>query len=212
MNGRAFNRREFLLIMLTISLVLISCTLPTGQPASPVEPAVTVLIYTALVQVTSAPAVTEAPLIATDQPPAATEVAQSTPEPQTETPSPQLISHVKTPAEPVGSVKSIKDHTSQLTSADLRAPDGDYFASNRYERPFDASMNYWPFIDIAQADINVRPDSEWVYAVIRLVDSPRNYAGHTPVYGIEIDTHRRGRGEYLILTTFPAGAECQLTG
>ncbi len=87
MSDRVFNRREFLLILLTIVLVIISCTLPTGQTASPAEPAaVTVLIYTALVQVTSAPVVTEAPPIATDQPQAATEVIQSTPEPQTETP------------------------------------------------------------------------------------------------------------------------------
>jgi len=212
MSDRVFNRREFLLILLTIVLVMISCTLPTGQTASPAEPAVTVLIYTALVQVTSAPVVTEAPPIATDQTQVATEVIQSTPEPQTETPSAQLIAHAKTPAEPVGDIKSIKDHTSQLTAADLRAPDGDYFASNRYERPFDGSMNYWPFIDIAQADINLRADSEWVYAMIRLVDSPKNYPGHNPVYGIEIDTHRRGRGEYLILTTFPEGVEWSTNG
>jgi hypothetical protein len=79
---------------------------------------------------------------------------------------------------------------------------GDVFVDGLYERPFnrDPMDKYFAYIDIIDAQGFI--DDTWGYATITLVDRDPNdsLSAH---YGVELDTDRDGRGDWLIRASAP---------
>ena len=110
------------------------------------------------------------------------------------TPLPTVV-HVATPGEP-GAPKTVFDVESQSTAAERRAPYGDSYDINRFERPFSQEMEY-----VADLDINlykVSADNDWWYVEIELMGTnPNNEIGVN--YGVELDLDHDGFGDFLVL-------------
>jgi len=90
-----------------------------------------------------------------------------------------------------GAPKTVFDVESQSTAAERRAPYGDSYDINRFERPFSQEMEY-----VADLDINlykVSADNDWWYVEIELMGTnPNNEIGVN--YGVELDLdHERLR-------------------
>jgi hypothetical protein len=97
-------------------------------------------------------------------------------------------------------VQFLTDTASIGTAAQHRAPGGDDYNLNLYERPFTSqTMDYLPWVDILGAQLAW--DGQWFYVSIKLQATPVN----APLtdYDAEIDVNRDGRGEYLIVATSP---------
>lgn len=129
------------------------------------------------------------------QSPASTQPAASAPAPQsTGTPS-AAVTHVMVPANSVPSGTLIQDVVSQDTAPEKRAPYGNSYDINRFERPFLQDMTYVPDLDIAGFTVSSDPD--WWYVSVQLVGSdPNNKLGID--YGVELDTDHDGFGDYLV--------------
>lgn len=116
------------------------------------------------------------------------------------TPSP--VAHVAMPADKVPSGTTIPDVVSQDTAPEKRAPYGDSYGINRFERPFLQDMTYVPDLDIA--GFTVSSDNDWWYVSVQLVgNDPNNKLGID--YGVELDTDHDGFGDYLIWAHPPYG-------
>lgn len=156
---------------------LTACNLPQSQPATP-----------APLPVEAAPSST--PLPATSLP-EATAAASATP---AETPS---VAHLLTPDPEIksGGV-TFYDVDSSGTGPEHRAPYGEYFQFNRFERPFtQTEMLYLANLDIVTFKMD--QDANWNYASINLIGNDPN----DPLqinFGVEIDQNRDGFGDILI--------------
>ncbi|MGA2820142.1 MAG: hypothetical protein ABSF61_05740 [Anaerolineales bacterium] len=161
-----------LALALVLALALLSCSLPFSQP-----------------QASPTPAPTDTPIpqaLATDAPTAA--VAP--------------VTHVRHPGNPGTSAQYLTDTASIGTSGDHRAPGGEDYNLDRYERPFTSQdMTYLPALDITRADIAW--DGQWFYITIKLQASPLTAQDRPADYGAEIDVNHDGRGDYLILISAP---------
>ncbi len=105
------------------------------------------------------------------------------------------VTHTVTPADTVPSGTNIPDVVSQDTAPEKRAPYGDSYDINRFERPFLQDMTYVPDLDISS--FTVSSDSTWWYVSVALVgNDPNNKLGID--YGVELDTNHDGYGDYLI--------------
>ncbi len=123
----------------------------------------------------------------------AANVGAASPNPATPTPT-TAVSHAMTPGEP-GSGKPVIDVTSQDTASEKRAPYGDSYDINRFERPFLQDMTYVPDLDIAS--FTVSSDADWWYVSIELVgNNPNNPLSIN--YGVELDTNHDGFGDFLV--------------
>ena len=81
------------------------------------------------------------------------------------------------------------------TGTEKRAPYGDLYKLNRFERPFLQDMSYVPDMDIK--NFNLSQDFDWYYITIELIGSdPNNSIGIN--YGIEFDLNLDGFGDYII--------------
>ena len=96
--------------------------------------------------------------------------------------------------------KMIDDVESSGTGPEGRAPYGDSYKLNRFERPFLKDMTYVAEIDIHRFGLS--EDKDWYYLSIQLMgNDPNNAAGIN--YGAEIDLNADGFGDYLIWTQPP---------
>jgi hypothetical protein len=178
--------------IITISLILIfmlACNIP----------GVTVN------QGTTAPA----PVTATEEIPAvsasATQAdaatATESPSPTPELPTPTItVSHSLIPSTFVKPGKLINDVVSVDTAAEKRAPYGDSYNINRFERPFMQDMTYVADLDIVS--FNLAYDEKFFYVSIELVGTnPNNAVGIN--YGVELDTNADGFGDMIIIARPP---------
>jgi hypothetical protein len=123
-------------------------------------------------------------------------------QPATATPPPTLmpvtstvvVTHIVTPSAPRGG-KLVYDVDSAGTAPEQRAPYGDSYGNNRFERPFSQDMNYVADLDIV--NFTVAKDDDWWYVSMKLVGTdPNNTLGIN--YGVELDTDHDGFGDYLV--------------
>ncbi len=131
------------------------------------------------------------------QPPATGGASEASPTPSA------AVAHVVTPPDQVPSGTFVPDVVSQDTAAEKRAPYGDSYDINRFERPFLQDMTYVPDLDIM--GFTVSSDTNWWFVSIQLVGSnPNNKMGID--YGVELDTDHDGFGDYLIWAHPPYGS------
>jgi hypothetical protein len=91
--------------------------------------------------------------------------------------------------------KMIYDEESSGTGPEGRAPYGDSYKLNRFERPFLQDMTYVPDLDIHK--FGVSEDEDWYYVSIQLIgDDPNREPAIN--YGAEIDLNADGFGDYVI--------------
>ncbi|MFZ5879213.1 MAG: hypothetical protein ACOY0R_07575 [Chloroflexota bacterium] len=124
-------------------------------------------------------------------------------------PSPALV-QLRTPSDmPAVPGSQMSDADSSTFASELRAPGGDDFDINLFERPFNGGeMNiYYPDVDIIRAA--AAEDRTWLYFGITLA-GPRG-DGLYGNYGIELDLDVDGRGDYFISTLTP-GREWSTSG
>lgn len=106
------------------------------------------------------------------------------------------VEHKTSPGEP-GDDGLVKEEIDTSTTADRKMAFGDSFRLNNYERPFTAGdMVYHPEIDIL--NLIISKDADFYYFVFELngVSMDKNYA--SAAYGVEIDSDRDGRGDFLL--------------
>ena len=106
------------------------------------------------------------------------------------------IIHTFFPADIQTSGAFVYDVDSRGTAPENRAPYGDSYKLNRFERPFtQTAMNYLPDVDILTFRINA--DQNWYYVSIQL-SGPSSSGGLTADYALELDFDRDGHGDYLV--------------
>jgi hypothetical protein len=122
-----------------------------------------------------------------------------------EPPTPTLtISHSLIPATSIKAGKLINDVTCVDTAAQKRAPYGDSYNINLFERPFTQDMTYIPDMDIVS--YNLGKDEKFYYVSIQLVGSnPNDEAGIN--YAVELDLDADGYGDYIIVAHPPYKVE-----
>ncbi len=106
------------------------------------------------------------------------------------------VTHATTPPDAIPSGgTTIPDVVSQDTAPEKRAPYGDSYDINRFERPFLQDMTYVPDLDISS--FTVSSDATWWFVSIALVgNNPNNPLGID--YGVELDVDHDGFGDYMI--------------
>jgi hypothetical protein len=183
--------------VLGLILAMLACSLP-GVAATPgatsVPPAV--------------PTSTPMPVVPT-QPPAnmlpTVPPLPSLPPPTAEPPTPTNVPHSLIPATDVQPGKLIvNDAVSVDTAPEKRAPYGDSYKYNWFERPFLKDMTYVPDMDIVS--YNLSYDEKFFYISIELVGTdPNNKIGID--YGVELDINADGFGDYIIIAHPPYDVE-----
>ncbi len=120
------------------------------------------------------------------------------------TPVPADVNHIMKPSDSPPAGKPVYDVNSSGTAPEKRAPYGDSYRINRFERPFLQKMSYVPNLDILS--YSVSSDSDWYYVSIALVGKePGN--GPAIDYGVEIDLNSDGYGDTLIQAQPPYTTE-----
>jgi hypothetical protein len=100
--------------------------------------------------------------------------------------------------------KLVHDVTSVDTAAEKRAPYGDSYQINLFERPFLQDMTYVADLDIAS--YNLGKDAKFYYVSIELVGTnPNNPLGIN--YAVELDTEADGFGDFVIVAHPPYSSE-----
>jgi len=122
----------------------------------------------------------------------------STPE-STSTPPP--VNHTTTPPDVVPKGSTNYDVDSSGTASENRAPYGDSYNIDLFERPFtQTTMTYIPALDIQT--FNLSQDITWYYVTLQVNGGDMNDAIGID-YGVEIDTNHDGIGDYLIWANPP---------
>jgi hypothetical protein len=157
-------------------IVALACNLPSGVPAG-----------------------LSTPIGLSTQPPANLETATNPSPPGTVAPATAAVvtvMHVLTPpnTNPPGAV--LNDVDSSVTASQNRAPYGDSYNLNLFERPFtQTTMTYIPALDIQTFSLS--QDNDWYYVTMALNGGNLN----DPMginYGVELDTNHDGIGDYLV--------------
>lgn len=114
------------------------------------------------------------------------------------------------PDPPTYTDSQVTDETSDATASEARAPGGDDFNRNLYERPFNANTMgiYYPDIDIQSATLT--HTSDWIYVTIRVVGQ-RLDSDFLGSYAVEFDLNGDGRGDTLV-NAFVPGSQWSTTG
>jgi hypothetical protein len=103
------------------------------------------------------------------------------------------------------------DYDASVTAPNKHVNGGDRFTFGQFERPFNADTMdiYFPYLDIQ--DTLVYQDDSWIFALITLKgpDASDLLAGN---YGVELDTDRNGKGDWLIIAAAPAGTDWTTDG
>ncbi|MEW6402882.1 MAG: hypothetical protein AB1649_13865 [Chloroflexota bacterium] len=184
-----FHRNPASAFFLIFLLIAMACNLPARLLASP-----TAEIATARL--------TDQPVVLVSATHAELPTETSTPSsPTPELPTPTVgISHVLVPNTTVKSGELIHDAVSVDTAVEKRAPYGDSYDMNRFERPFLQDMTYVPDLDIES--YNLSKDEKFYFVSIKLVGSdPNNEIGIN--YGVELDLDADGFGDYIIIAHPP---------
>ncbi len=136
-------------------------------------------------------------------PPPAT--ATQAPSPTIEPPTPTVaVVHAVIPSAKVKIGDLIYDPTSVDTAAEKRAPYGDSYKINLFERPFLQDMTYVPDLDIA--NFNLSMDDKFYYVSVGLVGTnPNNPLGI--LYAVELDLDADGFGDYILVGRPPHNVE-----
>ena len=123
--------------------------------------------------------------------------------------TPTAIPHSLVPGQPGWVARWFTDIESARTANEKRAPGGDNFGKNIYERPFTANdMTFRPDLDLNKAEIS--SDSNFIYITLFMNGTNPQSGGLQGNYGVELDTDMDGRGNYLILVNNPAGTEWKM--
>jgi hypothetical protein len=104
--------------------------------------------------------------------------------------------HLMEPAESVPvPAKWIDDVESSGTGPEGRAPYGDSYKLNRFERPFSRDMTYVADLDIKKFGLS--EDTDWYYVSMQLIGQDPNNTVEID-YGAEIDLNADGFGDYIV--------------
>ncbi len=176
---------------LLLILALMACSFP-GLASSTAVP-LTVPTLTDTPNPITPPTQTESP------------AATSSPESTVEIPTPTIaVSHSLIPSTEVGTGKLIYDVTSVDSAAQKRAPYGDSYKTNLFERPFTQDMTYVPDLDIIS--YNLSQDEKFYYVSIQLVGANPNNALNIN-YAVELDLDADGYGDTIIMAHPPYKVE-----
>lgn len=183
--------KTFVAVVSILVFVLSSCNLPGGQPAAPTTTAAVPVVITPSLTATLEP--TLAPTLT------------GSPTAMIILPTPTIyVPHVFIPSTSIKMGELIHDAISLDTALENRAPYGDSFQINRFERPFTQDMTYIPDVDIAS--FNLGRDEKFYYVSIELVGkNPNNPMGIH--YAVELDTDADGFGDFVIAAHPPYSAE-----
>lgn len=114
------------------------------------------------------------------------------------------VQHLLVPVIGAEAGAAVFDVDSSGTGGEGRAPYGDSYKLNLFERPFSQDMTYIPDMDIKT--FNIRQDDDWYYVTIELIGTdPNNPLGIH--YGVELDKDKDGFGDFLILAKPPYTVE-----
>jgi hypothetical protein len=101
------------------------------------------------------------------------------------------------PGEPPKSVASwLIDANTPVNAKNAYAIDGDNYANNQFERPFDKDLAYRPDLDIHSATLTL--DSQWFYVTILLDGVQPDKNALIACYGVELDVNLDGRGDFVV--------------
>ena len=172
--------RAKLLYLLIMTLVIISCGLSTPELVSEQHP---VLMPSSIQPTTESKEAVD---------PVSTHVVS-------------VVEHLIRPTDAVPIPESfVDDVESSGTAVEKRAPYGDSFDLNRFERPFLDDMTYVPDLDIHRFGLS--QDDDWYYITILLIgNDPNNALGIN--YGVELDQNADGYGDYIIWSNPPFSLE-----
>lgn len=125
------------------------------------------------------------------------------------TPAPG-VTHLVFPNDIQGIGGFVFDVDSRGTAPEHRAPYGDSYKLNRFERPFTQTvMIYLPDVDIL--DYRIGADLNWYYVTMKLA-GPGAAGGLTADYAVELDYDRDGHGDYLIWVKPPLASSWTTDG
>jgi hypothetical protein len=130
------------------------------------------------------------------------------PSPVAEEPTPMsdevVVVHVQTPSPDAASGRIIHDVESSGTGPEGRAPYGDSYDINLFERPFLQDMTYVPDLDIKV--FSLAQDDDWYYVSIKTIgDDPNNPMGIH--FAVELDMNRDGFGDFIVVAQPPYTSE-----
>jgi hypothetical protein len=129
-----------------------------------------------------------------------------------DTPAASAVQHQLIPAAlPQERSAHAGDQDSSGMAGQKRAPGGDRFTFDQFERPFNADTMevYFPYLDIQ--DVVIYQDDTWVYAAITVKGTDSN--GALPGnYAVELDLNADGRGDWFVLVEHPASTEWSTDG
>lgn len=116
--------------------------------------------------------------------------------PATSAPASTPVTHLMRPSDtPSTSGLLVYDVESSGTAPEKRAPGGDSYNINRFERPFLQDMTYDENLDIVTFTLS--NDNDWYYVSIELIGfDPNDRLGIN--YGVELDPNRDGFGDYIV--------------
>jgi len=171
-------------------LIVLACNLP-GIAINPQDTPVPI-------------AITDTPMVSASATQADVATETAIPSPTVEVPTPTLeIAHSLIPSTSIKAGELIHDVVSVDTAAENRAPYGDSYKTNLFERPFMKDMSYVPDLDIVS--YNLAHDEKFYYVSIELVGSnPNNEIGIQ--YAVELDLDADGYGDYIIVARPPYNA------
>lgn len=200
------TRYIFLVFLIPAILVIFSCNFPgfdSNSEADNLRLTVQAL-STSVADDESAPPEDKSP---------ADQVVEPTLEGPSASPEPDIpptpIPHSLVPAQPGWVARWFNDTDSSRTSGENRAPGGDTFSKNIYERPFTANdMAFRPDLDINKAEVS--SDTNFIYFTLYLKGTNPQTSNLVGNYGVELDTDYDGRGNYLLLVSNPEGTEWQM--
>jgi len=180
------KKHRLAILLLALLSATLACSLPGLASNQPQETPAPIIVTQIVVE---EPTATQPP------PPTATETA--IPTPTEEPPTPTLtVNHVLIPSTSVDLGDLIYDVASVDTAAENRAPYGDSYDINLFERPFMQDMSYVADLDIVS--YNLVHDEKFYYVSIELVGAnPNNSIGIN--YMVELDLDADGYGDYVVL-------------
>jgi hypothetical protein len=175
-------------VLAAVLIFSLACNLPfmVSKTAPPVPSVPTENLVTPPSAATIANPVAQSESTATPQPLVATVLASH---------------HIAMPADIAAGGALNYDVDSSGTASENRAPYGDSYNINLFERPFTQTvMNYLPELDIVT--FRLTQDSDWYYVSIEMTGGDMN----DPIgvnYGVELDTDHDGFGDILIWASPP---------